>query len=126
MTEILNLHKHINNTDYLYLNIIITELYLYVIYYDIDGNIIINTYKYKNRIKLYTSEAIQFKIGSVVRNEKTYMCLTSGTVAILKEDANYNNHDIVLSNNDYRTFMALCFKYKSLYDTNKFYTHTIC
>ena len=54
------------------------------------------------------------------------MCLTSKDISILKEECNYNHTDIVLSNSDYRNFMAVCFKYKALYDTNIFNVNILC
>ncbi len=123
MMQIINFNEnYIKSTEYLFLNLVISRYYLYVIYYDTIGIPVVIMYKFKKELKTSVYGSTIFRVGTINRNNKNYMALTNGSISIVRDSVEPASNDLVLSEDDYRSLMALIFKSKLLYDENRYYT----
>lgn len=123
MMQIINFNEnYIKSTEYLFLNLVISRYYLYVIYYDTIGIPVVIMYKFKKELKTSVYGSTIFRVGTINRNNKNYMALTNGSISIVRDSVEPTSNDLVLSEDDYRSLMALIFKSKLLYDENRYYT----
>ena len=97
MMQIINFNEnYIKSTEYLFLNLVISRYYLYVIYYDTIGIPVVIMYKFKKELKTSVYGSTIFRVGTINRNNKNYMALTNGSISIVRDSVEPTSNDLVL------------------------------